>query len=272
VEPARTRAPFGLDRVRLAYGLASIALAVPCFWQSRIQAGDLASHSYNAWLAELVRSGRAPGLRVARQSTNVLFDWVLGALAAPLGPEWAERLAVALAVLVFAWGAFSFVSAVSGRRAWDLLPCIAMLAYGWVFHIGFFNFYLGLGFSLAAFALAWSGAPAGSGGARAGRGAGISVGTPRCRRIRPITAASSMSAIKRRRPPQRGHASTSNPKVRSISHAQHWPRAWRRAVSAGSASRPCSVADFFTPVSRPSPDVWRRTTSARQAARGPRTP
>lgn len=159
MEPARTRAPFGLDRVRLSHGLASIALLVPCFWQSRIQAGDLASHSYNAWLAELVRSGRAPGLRIARQSTNVLFDWILGALAAPLGPDWAERLAVALAVLVFAWGAFSFVSAVSGRRAWDLLPCIAMLAYGWVFHIGFFNFYLGLGLSLAAFALAWSGTP-----------------------------------------------------------------------------------------------------------------
>jgi hypothetical protein len=40
--------------------------------------------------------------------------------------------------------------------------------------------------------------PTRSGGARAGRGAGISVGTPRCRRIRPITAASSMSAIKRK--------------------------------------------------------------------------
>jgi len=156
----RTRAPFGLDRVPIAHGLASIALLVPCFWQSRIQAGDLASHSYNAWLAELVRSGRAPGLRVAWQSTNVLFDWILAALAFQLGPEWAERLAVSLAVLVFAWGAFGFVSAVSGRRAWDGLPCIAMLAYGWVFHIGFFNFYLGLGLSLCAFALAWSGAPA----------------------------------------------------------------------------------------------------------------
>ena len=47
-------------------------------------------------------------------------------------------------------------------------------------------------------------APTGRGGARAGRGEGISVGTPRCRRIRPITAASSMSAIKRRRPPHPG--------------------------------------------------------------------
>lgn len=160
MERVGARAPFGLDRVPVAHGLASIALLVPCFWQSRIQAGDLASHSYNAWLAELVHSGRAPGLRVAGQSTNVLFDWILSALASELGSASAERLAVSLAVLVFAWGAFGFVSAVSGRRAWDLLPCIAMLAYGWVFHIGFFNFYLGLGLSLGAFALAWSGAPA----------------------------------------------------------------------------------------------------------------
>ena len=84
---------------------------------------------------------------------------------------------------------------------------------------------------------------------------GISVATPRCRRIRPITAASSMSAIRRRWPPHRGHASTSNPKVRAISDAQHWPRAWRRAVSAGSGSPACSVADSFNSASRPSCDL-----------------
>ncbi|MGO9231695.1 MAG: hypothetical protein ACLQKA_21095, partial [Bryobacteraceae bacterium] len=44
------------------YVLASAVLLVPCFWQSRIQAGDLGSHIYNAWLAELIRQGRAPGL------------------------------------------------------------------------------------------------------------------------------------------------------------------------------------------------------------------
>jgi hypothetical protein len=33
------------------------------------------------------------------------------------------------------------------------------------------------------------------------------------------------------------------PKVRAISDAQHWPRAWRRAVSLTSASRVCSVDD-----------------------------
>jgi len=54
--------------------------------------------------------------------------------------------------------------------------------------------------------------------------------------------------------------------------AHVWPRAWRRAVSAGSASRADSVAESFARASPPSPDVWRRTTSARQAARGPSTP
>jgi len=135
--------------------LASIALVAPCYWQSRVQAGDLASHLYNAWLAQLVDEGRAPGVELAWQSTNVLFDWILGALLRGLGPGPAERIAAGLAVLVFAWGAFAFLSAVSKRRVWDLLPCIAMLAYGWVFHIGFFNFYLGLGLCLWALAVTW---------------------------------------------------------------------------------------------------------------------
>ena len=149
-----------LGQSRIVFVLASVALLVPCYWQSRVQAGDLASHLYNAWLAELVDSGRAPGLRIAWQTTNVLFDLILGALFRSLGAGPAERIAVGLAVLVFAWGAFAFVSAVAGRRAWELLPCIAMLAYGWVFHIGFFNFYLGLGLSFSALALTWNGAPA----------------------------------------------------------------------------------------------------------------
>src|SRR5438093_12771164 len=73
-------------------------------------------------------------------------------------------------------------------------------------------------------------APAGRGGARAGRGEGISVGTPRCRRIRPITAASSMSAIKRRRPP--------DPAVTG-QHAKPEGRcSYRRELWAG-ASRGC---------------------------------
>lgn len=144
-----------LGESRIVFVLASVPLLAPCFWQRRVQAGDLASHLYNAWLAQLIEDGRAPGLALAGQSTNVLFDWLLAALLGALGPGPAERIAAALAVLVFAWGAFAFVSALAGRRVWDLLPCIAMLAYGWVFHIGFFNFYLGLGLCLWAIALAW---------------------------------------------------------------------------------------------------------------------
>lgn len=139
------------DTIR--YIAASAALLLPCFWQSRIQAGDLSSHVYNSWLAGLIEKGRLEGLTIAHPSTNVLFDLILAALFRWLGPAWAQRLAVSLAVLVFAWGVFAFVRAVSGRKAWPLLPCIAMLSYGWVFHMGFFNFYLAVG--LCFWALAW---------------------------------------------------------------------------------------------------------------------
>jgi len=142
-----------------AYGLASIALLAPCYWQSRIQAGDLSSHIYNTWLARLVESGHAPGLAVATQTTNVLFDLMLSALYRAFGPDAAQRIAVSLAVLTFAWGALAFVAAVSGCRAWSLLPAIAALSYGWAFHMGFFNFYLGLGLCFWALALAWEEKP-----------------------------------------------------------------------------------------------------------------
>ena len=59
-----------------------------------------------------------------------------------------------------------------------------------------------------------------SGGARGGCAAGTSVGRPRWPRMRRITRASSISAISRRRPPRRGHARTSNPKLRCMSCAQ----------------------------------------------------
>jgi hypothetical protein len=140
------------------YALASVALLVPCFWQKRIQAGDLGSHIYNAWLAELIRQGSAPGLSIVPQKTNVLFDLLLSGLFRSVGSEAAQRIAVSLAVLVFVWGAFAFVAAVA-RREWALLPVIAILAYGWVFHIGFFNFYLSLGLCFWALALGWNLAP-----------------------------------------------------------------------------------------------------------------
>jgi hypothetical protein len=144
-----------LGQSPLGYTLASILVLLPCYWQARIQAGDLSSHVYNSWLAQLIDAGKLPGLVVAQQATNILFNQILSALFRTLGPDLAQRIAVSMAVLVFVWGAFAFVSAASGRRAWSLLPCIAMLAYGWVFHMGFFDFYLGLGLSFWGLALAW---------------------------------------------------------------------------------------------------------------------
>jgi hypothetical protein len=148
------RAPGGWAR----YALASAALLAPCFWQSRIQAGDLGSHIYNAWLAELIRQGRAPGLSIVPQKTNVLFDLLLSMLFRSVGSAAAQRIAVSLAVLVFAWGAFAFIGVVA-RREWALLPVIGMLAYGWVLDMGFFNFYLSSGLCLWALALGWNLAP-----------------------------------------------------------------------------------------------------------------
>src|SRR5260370_36432447 len=35
----------------------SVDLIIPCVWHRRIEAGDLATHDYNAWLAPLIRNG-----------------------------------------------------------------------------------------------------------------------------------------------------------------------------------------------------------------------
>src|SRR6185437_7642634 len=117
---------------------------VPCFWQERIQAGDLSSHLYNSWLALQINSGTVHGLFIARQSSNIAFDWLLTWLLAAFGAGAAQRIAVSLCILVFSGGTFAFISAASDRRPWFLTPCIAVLAYGFVLHIGFFNFYLSL--------------------------------------------------------------------------------------------------------------------------------
>jgi hypothetical protein len=142
------------------YPAASVLALIPCFWQSRIQAGDLASHVYNAWLAQLIQQGKAPGLAIVHQSSNLLFDLMLSALFNAFGAAAAQRIAVSVAVLVLVWGAFAFCRTVSGR-AWPVFPVIVAAAYGWVFHMGFFNYYLGLGLSLWALALAWKFRPRG---------------------------------------------------------------------------------------------------------------
>jgi hypothetical protein len=140
---------------RSTWVLLSAVLLAPVYWLPRVQAGDLSSHVYNAWLAQLIGQGHAPGLVIGWQNSNVLFDLILAALFRVGGAGFAQRASVSLAVLIFVWGAFRFMIVVSGKRPWHLLPCVAMLAYGWVYHMGFFNFYLSMGLCLWALTLCW---------------------------------------------------------------------------------------------------------------------
>jgi hypothetical protein len=130
---------------------------VPCFWHERIEAGDLASHTYNAWLAQLIERGQASGLWLARQWNNVLFDLSLGWLGNLIGLRAAEKVCVCLAVLIFFWGAFALIGAMARRAPWSLAPCIAMLAYGWTFQQGFMNYYISVGLAFFGVALLHSG-------------------------------------------------------------------------------------------------------------------
>ncbi|GAC1626878.1 MAG: hypothetical protein NVS9B13_23520 [Candidatus Acidiferrum sp.] len=133
----------------------SSAMVIPCLWHRHIEAGDLASHAYNAWLAQLIETGHAPGLYFASQWNNILFDLALWKLGNWFGLQIAEKIAVSCCVLIFFWGVFSLISAVTGRAPWFLSPAIAMLAYGYVFNMGFFNYYLSVGLACFALALFW---------------------------------------------------------------------------------------------------------------------
>jgi hypothetical protein len=133
----------------------SALIAVPCFWHRHIEAGDLGSHVYNAWLAQLVAKGMAPGISVMWQWNNVLFDIGLYHAVNLLGFAAGEKVVVAFSVLLFFWGLFALSAAVSGRSAWVLTPCFLMLAYGYSFQMGFFNYYLSIGLGCFCLALAW---------------------------------------------------------------------------------------------------------------------
>jgi hypothetical protein len=135
----------------------SLLLVIPCYWHRRIEAGDLASHTYNAWLAQLAEAGQAPGLHVVWQWQNVLVDWGISALAHPFGFIAAEKLVAAACVLCFFWGAFALIAAASQRPPWFLTPAIAMVAYGYTFYAGFLNYYLSLALAFWAVALFWRG-------------------------------------------------------------------------------------------------------------------
>jgi hypothetical protein len=142
------------DRRALVLAISGLML-IPCYWHRRIEAGDLGSHTYNAWLALLVGQGRAPGLYLAHQWNNIIVDSSLTWLGARLGFIIAEKIVVSFCVLTFFWGTFAFISAASLRPPWYLTPAIAMVSYGYTFYVGFMNFYLSVGLALFAAAVFW---------------------------------------------------------------------------------------------------------------------
>ncbi len=149
-----------LRRHAMAALLASMLMIVPCWWQRHIEAGDLGSHVYNAWLTQLIEKGQAPGLYLEWRWDNVLFDLMLLNASKAMGLLAAEKVVVSGCVLVFFWGVFALVAAASKRVPWMLAPCIALLAYGYSFQMGFLNYYLSIGLACAGLALVWDGGSA----------------------------------------------------------------------------------------------------------------
>jgi hypothetical protein len=135
--------------------VVSAAMLAPCLVQRRIQGGDLASHLYNAWLAQLIAHGQAPGLYIARQWNNVLVDIALARLGGFFGFAAAEKIVACACVLIFFWGAFALIGTVARRAPWFLSPTLAMVAYGWTFQLGFMNYYLAVGLACFALAVFW---------------------------------------------------------------------------------------------------------------------
>jgi len=133
----------------------SALVVVPCLWHPHIEAGDLGSHVYNAWLAQLIGKGQAPGLYLASQWNNILFDVSLLYVGNLFGFGAAEKIVVSACVLILFWGVFAFVRAVTGRVPWLLTPCIGMLAYGYSFNMGFMNYCTSLGLGCFCLALTW---------------------------------------------------------------------------------------------------------------------
>lgn len=156
-ESALTRARRLLRERWLRVTTVSGLLLVPCFWHHQIEADDLGSHLYNAWLVELIHQRQLPGLSVVHPWTNVLFDYMLSGLGAMFGLYTGEKIAVSLAVLIFFWGTFAMIAAAAGRAPWMLAPSLALVAYGWTFEMGLFNYYLSLGLAFFAFAFFWRG-------------------------------------------------------------------------------------------------------------------
>ena len=142
------------SRTNAGFAISALIL-VPCWWHRHIEAGDLASHVYNVWLAQLIERGQAPGLYIAKQWNNILFDVALLRVANLFGLAVAEKIVVSACVLIFSWGVFAFIRSVTERPPWFLAPCIAMLSYGYSFSMGFMNYYLSLGLACFGLAILW---------------------------------------------------------------------------------------------------------------------
>ncbi len=135
----------------------SALILLPCVWHRHIEAGDLASHVYNTWLAQLIAKGQAPGLYIAKQWNNILFDLMMLRAANLVGFAAGQKIVVSICVLVFFWGVFAFIRVATERPPWLLTPCIAMLAYGYSFSMGFMNYYISLGLACFGLAILWRG-------------------------------------------------------------------------------------------------------------------
>src|SRR5580658_1186141 len=72
----------------------SLAMIIPCLWHRHIEAGDLGSHVYNAWLVQLIGQGQAPGLYLVHRWNNILFDVSLLHMANLVGFAAAEKIVV----------------------------------------------------------------------------------------------------------------------------------------------------------------------------------
>jgi len=135
--------------------LISVLLLLPCFWHRWLVAGDFGSHLYNAWLAQLIEQGKAPGLWIVPQWNNVLFDLLLIGLGKLFSLAIAGKIAAAIASQLFFWGAFAFLSAALQRPPWTIVPLLAVMTYGWTFQEGLFNYYLSIGLAFFALAIFW---------------------------------------------------------------------------------------------------------------------
>ncbi len=126
-------------------------LLLPVFWTPRVQAVDMASHTYGAWLTSSVRAGAHAGVSLERVHTNLLVDVMLQGLLLFTGPVWAERIAMSMALLAFVLGAWFWLRAVErNAQPWTVAPLLLVAAHGTVTQTGLVNFLLAMGLGAGA--------------------------------------------------------------------------------------------------------------------------